>query len=122
MGLLTKLTRLELYDNYELDGSIPTELGLLTKLTILWLNNNSLEGELPVALSDLVDLNVLYLQNNIGLSGTVPVEFKRLTNLNAVYLQNTNISGGFDEAFCSSYTETFTLKTDVECSCCSITD
>ncbi|MBC6472054.1 MAG: hypothetical protein GDA48_03875 [Hormoscilla sp. GM102CHS1] len=49
---------------------IPSELGSLSNLQELWLQNNSLNGTLPSELGSLSNLQVLYLYNN-DLSGTV---------------------------------------------------
>ena len=47
IGLLTNLSVLFLYNNLALTGSIPSQIGLLTSLNWLWLANNTLTGSIP---------------------------------------------------------------------------
>jgi hypothetical protein len=54
-----------------LSRTIPTELGLLSRLSILWLFNNSLTGTIPTELALLTNLQELFLESNL-LNGTVP--------------------------------------------------
>jgi Leucine-rich repeat (LRR) protein len=63
------LTQLWLSNN-QLNGTIPTELGALSKLTQLFLYNNQLNGSIPSSLG-LLDLSFLYLYGN-QLSGKIP--------------------------------------------------
>ena len=52
IGNLTNLTLLYLYEN-QLTGSIPSEIGNLTNLTYLKLSSNQLTGEIPESICDL---------------------------------------------------------------------
>ncbi|OAD22816.1 putative leucine rich repeat protein, partial [Candidatus Thiomargarita nelsonii] len=79
LGNLTQLTVLYLYSN-KLTGSIPTELGNLTYLQVLWLSGNNLTGSIPTELGNLAQLTALYLHNN-KLCGEIPVELKNLSNI-----------------------------------------
>ena len=54
-----------------LHGSIPAELGDLTKLRDLRLSSNSLAGSIPVEMGNLSNLQYFLLDNN-GLTGEVP--------------------------------------------------
>jgi hypothetical protein len=62
-----------------LSGTIPTELGLLSRMSALWLFNNSLTGTIPTELALLTDLDELLLYSNL-LGGTVPEEVCALIN------------------------------------------
>jgi TolA-binding protein len=67
IGLFTKLTTLSLWDN-SLTGTVPSEVGLLTKITYLDLSVNSLTGTIPsqiVLMSKLYNLQ-LYDNNFTG--------------------------------------------------------
>jgi len=55
---MSKLSYLQLNDN-ELEGTIPAELGNLTKLFELNLANNKLEGHIPANISSCSALNKL---------------------------------------------------------------
>ena len=52
-------------------GEIPAELGDLTNLEELYLNNNQLTGEIPAELGDLTKLTELQLRSN-QLTGCIP--------------------------------------------------
>lgn len=73
-------------------GSIPSEFGMLEKLTSLKFSQNHLRGTLPTELGNLQNMELLAISRN-GISGTVPTEFARLTNAKEIYLQNTWIEG-----------------------------
>lgn len=68
--------------------TLPSEIGNLTNLRILWLEQNNLTG-LPPEIGNLNNLEILWLDNNplIGL----PTEIGNLTNLKALWLQETDL-------------------------------
>ena len=74
-----RVTRLEL-NCTRLIGEIPAELGSLSNLTYLYLENNDLSGEIPAELGSLSNLEALYLSGN-DLSGEIPEELGSLSNL-----------------------------------------
>jgi Leucine-rich repeat (LRR) protein len=61
---------LDLFDN-SLTGSIPSEIGALTRLTALSLYSNSLTGFIPSEIGALTRLTALYLYSN-SLTGSIP--------------------------------------------------
>ena len=63
-----------------LSGAIPAELGNLTDLIYLQLQDNQLSGTIPVELGSLVQLEDLLLSSN-ELTGTVPLIFLELLQL-----------------------------------------
>ena len=77
IGRLTMLELLELNNNSLLVGPIPPELGNLTTLSVLDLDNNNLSGAIPPELGDMRGLGRLGLQAN-DLTGCVPVELSSL--------------------------------------------
>jgi len=91
LGNLTKLTFLDLYYNH-LTGSIPTQLGNLTKLTTLYLPGNQLTGSIPSELGNLKNLTFLALYDN-ELTGSIPPELGNLTNLQYLDLYVNQLSG-----------------------------
>ena len=76
-------------------GSIPSEFGLLTRLSSLKFSQNHLRGTLPSELGNLKDVTLMAISRN-GISGTVPSEFGRLSKAREIYLQNTWLEGNTD--------------------------
>jgi hypothetical protein len=91
LGHLSKLETLVLYFNY-LEGELPPELGRLSDLRVLILHDNKLSGPLPPELGRLSRLEELDLQAN-KLSGRIPVELGKLANLKRLNLNNNDLSG-----------------------------
>ncbi len=91
LGQLTKLTELELNFN-ELSGVIPPELERLTRLTSLDLFENQLTGVIPPELGRLTNLATLSLAVN-SLTGDIPSELGRLTDLTDLRLANNKLTG-----------------------------
>jgi len=85
----------------QLTGSIPTELGNLTNLVSLWLDDNQLEGAIPADLGNLTNLNYLYLNSN-QLTGSIPATLENLENLHDNY--------GSDFRWNALYTDEVTLR------------
>ena len=92
LGSLTRLARLYLDFNENLTGWIPPELGSLTHLTHVYLANNDLIGPIPPELGALVNLRELWLYNN-NLSGPIPAELSSLTLLTQLWLQGNELTG-----------------------------
>ncbi|XVE83814.1 hypothetical protein DITRI_Ditri16bG0117500 [Diplodiscus trichospermus] len=76
---LPNLVRLDITE-WVLYGSIPAEIGSLSKLTFLDLSSNYLAGELPPSLGDLKLLENFDIHDN-SFSGSIPSELGNLTNL-----------------------------------------
>ena len=86
-----RVIELDLSDN-ELSSTIPSELGHLTYLEVLYLSENQLSGTIPPALGILSHLIELGLWSN-ELTGTIPPELGRLANLEVMYLGDNELSG-----------------------------
>ncbi len=91
LGNLSNLQILYLYSN-TLTGSIPTTLGNLDSLTELILHTNQLSGSIPQELGSLSKLKDLRLSYN-QLTGALPTALFNLTNLEVLYLGNNSLSG-----------------------------
>ena len=85
-----RVTDLDLYDN-NLTGSIPSQLGNLTELEVLYLNHNKLTGSIPTEIGNLSNLTELWLQGN-QLSGSIPTRIGDLSNLKGLYLNVNQLS------------------------------
>ena len=86
-----RVTELAVYEN-QLNGTIPAELGDLSKLEILDLAVNQLSGTIPAELGDLGELAELYLEKN-QLSGAIPAELGDLSKLWNLSLFENSLSG-----------------------------
>ncbi|KAH9685304.1 protein kinase domain-containing protein [Citrus sinensis] len=91
IGNLTKLTRLNLRQN-KLQGEIPEELGNLAELEMLWLQNNSLTGTIPSSIFSLSSLLNLDLSLN-NFTGIIPSSIGNLSSLQKLYLSDNQLSG-----------------------------
>ena len=75
-----------------LTGSIPPEIGNLTNLERVILNNNGLTGSIPPEIGNLTNLESLEVANN-QLTGSIPSEIENLVNLTTVYLPDNQLTG-----------------------------
>ncbi|CAM9463484.1 unnamed protein product [Scytosiphon promiscuus] len=77
-------------------GGIPPELGSLSKLRTLWLNQNQLNGQIPPQLGNLGVLKRIDLSRN-ELDGFIPVALGRLSNLRELNLAHNQLTGPIPE-------------------------
>ena len=80
----------------ELTGQIPADLGRLTNLRRLQLGNNQLTGQIPLELVNLGNLGELMLGEN-QLSGTIPPELAKLPSLKWLFLDNNELTGSIPQ-------------------------
>ncbi|NJO16905.1 MAG: hypothetical protein HC877_14535 [Thioploca sp.] len=73
-------------------GFIPPELGNLSEMKFLYIDENQLTGSIPPELGNLTNLVLFNLSRN-PLTGSIPAELGNLSNLQSFYLGNTQISG-----------------------------
>ncbi len=77
---------------YELDGTIPPEVGELDNLLVLHLARNGLTGEIPPELGSMAKLENLVLWGN-DLEGEIPPELGRLARLEELSLSSNELTG-----------------------------
>jgi Leucine-rich repeat (LRR) protein len=100
MALLSSSLKHLRFGNNEMSGTVPSELGKLTKLVELGLTASNLTSTIPSELGELTTLQHLRLGNN-HLSGTIPIELSHLTNLKVLRLEsNRDLQGLIPDAFC----------------------
>ncbi|KAM7489837.1 hypothetical protein LguiB_027321 [Lonicera macranthoides] len=92
IGMLSKLTELVLYDN-SLSGNVPSSLANLTSLTYLDICKNSMNGSIPFEeLGNLKNLTILYLGRNL-FYGPIPSSVGFLTQLIELHLGGNRFTG-----------------------------
>ena len=146
MHVLLITEELRLYENV-LNGTIPTELGLLHDLEWLNLFSNQVTGTIPTELGLLSNLEYLALDSN-RLTGTVPTTLASLPLLSKsqpllfrysfftmcshvrssslftekLYLEGNELTGSVN-ALCGINFEEFSVNTcgqvEINCTCCT---
>jgi hypothetical protein len=89
-SLVNRISEINL-SGRNLRGLVPEEIGQLTALVSVSLENNNLVGPLP-NFSSLTMLEKLHLQNN-SLNGSLPDWIFKLKNLKELFIQHNNFSG-----------------------------
>lgn len=87
----SRLVKIALLGN-RLSGTIPEELGDISTLEELVLEDNLLEGNLPAKLGNLRNLKRLLLSAN-NFNGTIPVSYGNLRNLTDFRIDGSRITG-----------------------------
>lgn len=83
-------------DNLGLNPGLPSEIGLLTKLQILKLDNDGFLGTIPTEIGELDKLrHFLARGNDVSnrFSGTLPTQIGKLKNVNTFAIPDNRISG-----------------------------
>ncbi|KAJ8443482.1 hypothetical protein Cgig2_016965 [Carnegiea gigantea] len=89
---LTHLQHLTLGDNHFNQSTIPSELGLLSKLVSLNLSDSAFSGQIPLAISNLRMLSVLDLSSEPRLKDpSLEKLVQNLTHLKELYLDQVDI-------------------------------
>jgi Leucine-rich repeat (LRR) protein len=90
-NILIYMSGIDLSHN-KLNGSIPSELGNLTRIRSLNLSNNFFIGKIPSTFSNLVQVESLDLSFNM-LSGRIPPQLSELNFLEVFSVAHNNLSG-----------------------------
>ncbi|KAH9782786.1 MDIS1-interacting receptor like kinase 2 [Citrus sinensis] len=91
IGNLSKLSYISL-DSNQLSGKIPAEVGLLTHLKNLGFQFNQLDGSIPPEVCQLSSIEELFLYAN-HLNGSLPPFLGNLSNIIRLYISNNSLSG-----------------------------
>jgi hypothetical protein len=81
-------------------GSLPEELGQLSKLIILSVANNALTGNIPLGLGKCLLLEYLDLSNN-QFTGGLPTNFGNFLRLESLLASNNQLSGSIPDTLSS---------------------
>jgi Leucine-rich repeat (LRR) protein len=92
IGLLSELTVLVLNDNDFQGSTIPSSIGNLTKLNILNLSVAKLAGIIPTEIGGLVNAREVHLHMN-DLTGFIPATIGKLLNCEELNLDQNKLSG-----------------------------
>ena len=110
-------TTINLQSN-SLEGSLPSEIGMLLSLTFLDLDFNLINGTIPSEIGMLSSLYWLYLHQN-SITGTIPTEIGMLSSLERLVLYDNSITGTIPTELCT-LTNTFIYYDEDEISCTCI--
>lgn len=110
LGDLSNLVVLDIDNNILLHGPIPREIGNLANLKILNFSYNNLNGAIPPEIGNLRSLIQLFLNDN-KLTGTIPQEIGQLANLNWLLLSNNELDRPIPSAI-GNLTNLTMLKVD----------
>lgn len=92
MGLLSKLDVVNLHGN-DITGTVPSQLGLLQDVTLFQIFNNTLVGSLPTQVGQLSQIRHLNFAFN-RLTGTIPTELAQLSSTIQVFsVSNNRVTG-----------------------------
>eukprot|EP00592_Proboscia_alata_P002286 CAMPEP_0194367408 /NCGR_PEP_ID=MMETSP0174-20130528/15479_1 /TAXON_ID=216777 /ORGANISM="Proboscia alata, Strain PI-D3" /LENGTH=806 /DNA_ID=CAMNT_0039143119 /DNA_START=77 /DNA_END=2497 /DNA_ORIENTATION=- len=92
ISTLTKLKNLYLGGEGAITGTIPTQLGELSRLEELFIFDTLVTGAIPSTLGNLENLEGLGLYAN-GLSSSIPTELGNLAKLHVLYLDENDLTG-----------------------------
>jgi len=91
LGFLSKLEELRLPSN-NLTGSLPTAISGWSSIRTINLSGNRLEGPIPKEIGVMTDLYLLAAENNL-LSGPIPTTIGNLARLKTLTLSNNQLTG-----------------------------
>lgn len=87
---------------FSLEGTLPTDLYLMTSLKHLDLKGNLIRGSLPSSWGKMTSLVTLNMADN-ELSGIIPTSFSQLTNLKKLWLGSNHFKGTISDSFIQSW-------------------
>ncbi|KAJ8541534.1 hypothetical protein K7X08_002350 [Anisodus acutangulus] len=92
IGRLSKLKQLSLSSNL-FQGQIPKEIGSCSELQQLELFDNQLSGKIPDEIGKLMSLEIFRAGGNVGIRGEIPVHISNCKELVILGLADTGVSG-----------------------------
>jgi len=95
IGLFSKIRNLIVKNNPKLKSNIPSEIGNLLNLKQLGLYNNQLSGSIPKEICDMSNIEFIDLSDN-NIDGKIPTDIGNLLSLEKLFLDNNKISGNLN--------------------------
>ncbi|MBA0648290.1 hypothetical protein Goklo_016042, partial [Gossypium klotzschianum] len=92
LGYLSNLNRLQL-DQNNISGQIPKTFANMSSVRHLHLNNNSLAGQIPPELSQIFTLLHFQLDNNDFSGSVIPASYRNFSRLVKLSLRNCSLQG-----------------------------
>lgn len=116
LGLLTKLVELDIW-GMGLTGTIPEELFSenFQSLNALIIGANSISGTLSSRVANIPNLGNLLLQKNPNLVGPVPSELGLLTTLKRLDVDKTGMSGSMPAELCAQRSDELLYRLSADC-------
>jgi len=99
IGDLYYLENLTIFSNPGVAGSIPSEIGNLTNLKLLNLGINRLAGNIPPEIGNLYKLEKFDLQGNPDITGNIPKEIGNLNRIRTLILLTGSLTGSIPVEF-----------------------
>ena len=129
LGDFAALETLDLSNNCFVGRDIPSDVGKLSDLKQLYLEDNYIFGSLPSEMGNLTGLIELRLEYN-DFSGTVPAEWGALINLERLSLYGNGLQGDLSPIFCNDGVTLLTslsadcyasanIEAEILCQCCT---
>lgn len=84
-----------------LTGTLPTEIGMLTELTLLSIDDSNIRGTVPSEIGLLTKLTKLEIRHESKITGGIPSEFGSLTVLERLDVSRTGMEGTIPEEICA---------------------
>ena len=98
IGDLTEIVNIEIIFNSLLTGNIPSQIGNLTNLEQLSFWDDNLTGNIPSELGNCTSLTVISLEDNL-LTGNIPASFSNLTAMTSFWVNGNQLSGDIPDIF-----------------------
>lgn len=92
IGLCGCMTFINVFNN-QLTGTIPSEIGNMADLAQLYLGANFLHGSIPSEIGRLTSLTTFILIENFGMTGTLPSELGDCTMMDMMVIRSSTING-----------------------------
>ena len=109
------------FDDNNLSGSVPSEIGTMANLASLSLSDNALDGSIPSEVGALQNMEQMWIYGNF-LTGDIPSEIGQMAKLQILQVEDNELNGAVvPSAVCAMNLNTLSADCNdgVTCSCCT---